>query len=77
MDIERETDPLDIATAMETREREACVAAQLAKPGLKATGSCLDPGCGAQLPEGQHFCGKECRDYYEKTERMKRITGKA
>lgn len=76
MDLERETDVLDAAASLETREREACVAAQLAKPGLKATGYCLDPGCFAPLPKGQHFCGKECRDYYEKHERMQRIQGK-
>lgn len=66
----------DHATAIEEAEREACVAAQLAKPGLKATGFCLDPGCKALLPEGQFFCGEECRDFFEKEQRMKRIRGK-
>lgn len=76
MEFEFSPDVLDQASALESAERDACVAAQRAKPGLKATGFCLDPGCFAPLPKGQHFCGDECRDYYEKTERMKRIQGK-
>lgn len=74
--FERETDPLDIAVVMETRERDACVAAQRAKPAMQATGFCHDPGCLAPLPMGQHFCGEECRDFYEKTQRIKRIQGR-
>lgn len=66
----------DQAQELETAERDACVAAQRAKPGLVATGFCLDPGCRAPLPEGQLFCGKECRDYFEKEQRMQRIQGK-
>lgn len=77
MEFEHAPDALDNASNLEAAERDACVAAQRAKPGLVATGRCLDPGCEAKLPPGQLFCGKECRDYYEKTERMKRITGKA
>lgn len=77
MEFEHAPDVLDNASNLEAAERDACVAAQLAKPGLKATGHCLDPGCVAPLPKGQLFCGKECRDYYEKQERMKRIQGKA
>lgn len=67
----------DQAQQLEEAERDACVAKQLAKPGLKATGVCLDPGCRAPLPEGQFFCGKECRDYFEKHQRMKEILGTA
>ena len=70
------TDIYDKAQQLDEAEREACVAKQLAKPGLKATGYCLDPGCFAPLPKGQLFCGTECRDYYEKQERMKQILGK-
>lgn len=76
MDFERETDPLNIAAAMEMRERDACVKAAMNHPAMRATGFCREPGCQAKLPVGQLFCGEECRDYYEKTERMKRITGK-
>lgn len=76
MEREFEPDVLDAASSLESAERDACIAAQRAKPGLKATGRCLDPGCSAPLPKGQLFCGKECRDYYEKQERMKRIQGK-
>lgn len=70
------TDVYDRAQQLDEAEREACVAAQLAKPGLKATGYCLDPGCFAPLPKGQLFCGEECRDFYERQERMKWIQGK-
>lgn len=66
----------DQAQELEAAERDACVAAQRAKPGLAATGFCRDPGCGAPLPKGQLFCGKECRDYFEKLQRMKDILGK-
>lgn len=76
MDFEHEPDPLDVASRLEAAEREACVAAQRAKPGLVATGVCLDPGCRAKLPKGQLFCGPECRDYYERQQRMQRIQGK-
>lgn len=76
-DIDRETDPLDFATAIETRERDACVKAARGQPGMLATGRCREPGCGAKLPDGQLFCGPECRDYWEKTQRMKRIQGRA
>lgn len=70
------TDIYDRAQQLDEAEREACVAEQLAKPRLKATGYCLDPGCFAPLPKGQHFCGEECRDYYEKQQRMNDILGK-
>lgn len=68
-------DIYDQAQQLDDAERDACVAKQRAKPAMKATGSCLDPGCRAPLPEGQLFCGRECRDFYEKEERMKRIQG--
>lgn len=70
------TDVYDRAQQLDEADRAACVAAQRAKPSMKATGFCHDPGCFAPLPKGQLFCGEECRDYYEKTERMKRIQGK-
>lgn len=66
----------DLAQQLEEAERDACVAAQRSKPGLQATGFCLDPGCRTPLPEGQFFCGKECRDFFEQEERMKMIQGK-
>ncbi|MDA8258337.1 MAG: hypothetical protein M0Z99_22365 [Betaproteobacteria bacterium] len=69
------TDVYDRAQQLDEAEREACVAKQRATPGLKATGYCLDPGCFKPLPKGQLFCGEECRDFYEKQERMRRITG--
>lgn len=70
------TKAFDQAQELETAERDACVAAQRAKPAMKSTGYCLDPGCFAPLPKGQHFCGEECRDYYEKQQRMNDILGK-
>lgn len=69
-------DVYDRAQQLDEAEREACVAAQRAKPGLTATGFCLDPGCHKPLPKGQLFCGTECRDYFEKQQRMKRIQGR-
>lgn len=77
MEFERAPDVLDNASNLEAAERDACVAAQLAKPTMKANGFCHDPGCFAPLPKGQMFCGEECRDYFEKVQRMKRIQGKA
>lgn len=70
------TDVYDRAQQLDEAERTACEAAQRAKPGLKATGYCLDPGCFAPLPKGQLFCGQECRDFYEKEQRMRAIQGK-
>lgn len=69
-------DIYDRAQQLDEAEREACVAAQRAKPGLAATGFCRDPGCHKPLPEGQLFCGAECRDYFEKQQRMQQIQGK-
>jgi hypothetical protein len=77
MDFEYEPDPLDVASRLEAAERDACVAAARNQPAMQATGFCREPRCQAPLPEKQLFCGEECRDYYEKTQRMKRITGKA
>ena len=65
----------DQAQALEAAERDACVARQRATPGLRASGYCLDPGCRAALPEGQLFCGPECRDFYEREQRMRTIRG--
>lgn len=70
-------DEYDRATAIEEAEREACVATQRAKPAMQATGLCLDPHCAEPLPDGKLFCGPECRDFFEKQQRMKRIQGKA
>lgn len=74
--IERETDVLDAAASLEARERDACVKAAMNQPAMQATGRCREPGCQAKLPKGQLFCGEECRDFWEKTQRMKRINGK-
>ncbi len=68
-------DIYDRAQQLDEAERDACVAAQRAKTGLVATGFCLDPACHAPLPEGRLFCGGECRDYFEKHQRMKAILG--
>jgi hypothetical protein len=70
------TKAFDRAQELEAAERDSCIAQQRAKPAMQATGFCLDPACGAPLPDGQLFCGAECRDFYEKQERMKLITGK-
>lgn len=69
------TDVYDRAQQLDEAERAACEAMQRAKPGLKATGFCRDRGCGKPLPEGQLFCGPECRDYFEKDQQMRDIRG--
>jgi predicted nucleic acid-binding Zn ribbon protein len=76
MEFEREKDMLDIASGIETAERDACVARACNQPKMQATGFCRDQSCGAPLPPGQLFCGTECRDFFEKKERMRRIQGK-
>ena len=76
MEFEFEADPLDVAARLESAERDACVKAAMNQPAMQATGFCREPGCRALLPEGQLFCGEECRDFWEKTQRMKRIQGK-
>lgn len=76
MEFDRETDVLDIAGKIEMAERDACVERARNKPAMQATGFCRDTSCLAKLPRGQLFCGTECRDYYEKQQRMKRIQGK-
>lgn len=76
MEFEFHPDPLDVASTLEAAERDAGVKAARSKPCLIATGFCFDPGCQAPLPPGQLFCGAECRDYFEKQQRMQRIQGK-
>lgn len=76
MEFERAPDVLDNASNLETRERDACVAAARNHPMMQATGFCRETGCQEELPLGQLFCGTVCRDLYEKQQRMKRITGK-
>lgn len=77
MEFDRETDVLDIAGKIEMAERDACVERARNKPAMQATGVCLDQHCAEPLPDGQLFCGPECRDFYEKQQRMKRIQGQA
>lgn len=69
-------DEFDRATEIEEAEREACVARAMNKPGMQPTGCCRN--CGAKLENDWLFCpGGECRDDFEKQQRMKRIRGKA
>lgn len=41
------------------------------EPELAYIGACHN--CDASLPEPQHFCGKECRDDYERRQRAARL----
>lgn len=68
-------DEYDRATEIEEAEREACVARAMNRPGMQPTGCCYN--CGEPLEKDLLFCaGGECRDDYEKQQRMKTIKGK-
>ena len=41
---------------------------------LPATGECH--WCDASVPDGHRFCDRDCRDMFEKQERMERINGR-
>lgn len=68
-------DEIDRAQEREEQHREAALAKAKGKGKLKATGFCYY--CDSDVPKGHTFCGAECRDDYEKEQRMMQINGKA
>lgn len=68
-------DEFDRASALEQTERAACVAAQRARPGMKAGGLCH--WCAEPVAPGLLFCDAGCRDDYETAKRMRVIRGSA
>lgn len=69
------SDPLDWASEIETREREAAVAAQIERGklgGIQEKGSCHN--CEESLGEGL-FCDKDCREDFEYRENRRRVNG--
>jgi len=65
---------IDRAQENEQRDRALCLAAARNAPSLPATGA--GHWCEASVPEGAHFCDCDCREMFEKTQRMERINGK-
>lgn len=54
----------DIDRAQEREALDLSIALAKRKPaGPEATGECLE--CGIKLPEGQRWCGCECRNWWE------------
>lgn len=71
MDIVDEAASLDsmfLDAAKQNQQRES------AKSHLKPNGYCYF--CGEELEQGKLFCDKDCRDMYEKEQKMKRIQGR-
>lgn len=71
------SDFADDASDTEIKDRERCIAAarQSGKTSPKKTsGECAD-GCGEKASPGSIWCSIDCRDNYEKTERMRKING--
>ncbi len=64
MGFEFEADPLDVASRLESSEREACLAAARNRPVMPAVGACYN--CGEEIDPGLVFCDRDCRDDYEK-----------
>jgi hypothetical protein len=60
-------DPLDFVSELEERERVACAAFRHPVPPRRT--KCNGPGCEEPLLPGTSFCGHDCRDAYEATER--------
>lgn len=63
-DFERESDVLDIASAIETREREAMLARARNHPSMPAVGACYN--CGEGIGPRLLFCDRDCRDDFQK-----------
>lgn len=64
MEFEFEADVLDLASNLESAERDACVAAARNRPSMPAVGACYN--CGEKIGNGLLFCETACRDDYEK-----------
>ena len=69
------TDIYDQATFREEQERERSIAAaRRVGKLLEANGACH--WCGEALRAGKRFCDADCRDDYERQEKMKARNGR-
>lgn len=64
------TDSIDMGCEREQEDRERALAAQAAKPKMVFKGECYN--CEAEIVRGC-FCDGDCRDDYERRERLDRI----
>ena len=74
--MDRSSDPADIASSVEEIERAAALQAardEANKKPILATGECLE--CGEEVGEGVRWCSPECRDDWEKAQRIKAQRG--
>ena len=89
-DYERLPDESDMATVREGQFLAASLDKMKKVKPIQPTGFCLDPDCGERFltdkqikayrktgfpPDTPRFCGKDCRDGFERHLRMKKITG--
>ena len=65
-------DPIDFAADLAERERQASLTVR--KPTLARTGYCH--ACGEPLLPAAIFCDAECREQYERMQRLARINGR-
>ena len=69
------SDVFDQASEREERDREAAIAAQRNRTAvLTDIGHCYF--CGETHSDGRRFCDADCRDGYERQEKMKARTGR-
>jgi hypothetical protein len=68
-------DVSDAATRQEEMMRDlSLLRAARHEPALPDTGECY--WCSDGVPPGHRFCDKECRDMFEKAQRIAKINGK-
>lgn len=67
-------DDIDKAQELEQKHREAALSRAKGKQRLKATGFCYY--CNSDVLKGYTFCDAECRDDYEKEQRLLKLSGK-
>lgn len=62
-------DDMDATVALEERFHEMQLQRAAAQARLRAgpvpNGTCYNPKCGDDVPEGRAFCDSECRDQWE------------
>jgi hypothetical protein len=91
-DFERLPDESDMATVREGQFLAAALEQASKTQHVQPTGFCLDPNCGERFlsdkqikayrktgfpNDAKRFCGTDCRDGWERYQRMKKITGGA
>lgn len=72
-------DDIDAAMALEERFHELTLANALeqtkVRTGPVPNGSCHNPRCGDDVPEGHIFCNAECRDTWEQLRKLRGYHG--